>query len=82
MNGDFLETLKKFAKKKSHKAEITFTKNLGQKRDSKRLSWQTSKILFTSMPRARRSSSLGSQLIKLVLKKASAIVCVFYEKGR
>ena len=48
MKGDTSGTLKEFAKKKSHKAEITYTKNFGQGRDSnpRPSAWQTSKILI------------------------------------
>ena len=45
MKGDPLETLKKFANKKYHKAEKPAQKNFGQGRDSnpRPSAWQTSK---------------------------------------
>ena len=45
MKGDPLKTLKKFAKKKSHKAEKPEQKSFGQGRDSypHPSAWQTSK---------------------------------------
>ena len=80
-----METLRKIAKKMSHKAEKNLHKKfLGQGRDSNPSAWQTSKKAVSSMPSASRSSVAqfsvsASQLIKLI-KSVSSLVFKKKEK--
>ena len=82
IEGRHLGDIKKVCEKKSHKAEITCTKNFGQGRDSNQRpsDWQTLKnpSYLTSMPSGSRSYTSvavsGSQLIKLIKSVTSLVL--------
>ena len=87
--------IKIICEKKYHKAEKTCTKNwLRARLEPMSCFADLKKSSLTSMPRGTRVTSLVWQLVEATaykaykichvvgLKKASAIICVFYEKRR